>query len=204
MQSQCVEVTHFGRSCCEDLVPWFRTAIPDHRYISAGCVQADDPRLGREQLAPLITRAVVIRLRPAVRASDCDNPGSSLPIHNTTVSAPCPDLIRASTPWLPRSPKPRKTWMPTDEVRGLKAHGSSPATGIFGCLRIVADNRFPSTGQPWAATGCPPWIFSPRPIGVYVAPSVPVPSRGSRRREPGPQARLRCSRHPPIARHPKY
>jgi hypothetical protein len=49
--------------------------------------------------------------------------------------------------------------MPTDQVRGLKAHGSSPATGIFatgifGCECIVADNRFPSTGQPWKTARC--------------------------------------------------
>ncbi len=27
--------------------------------------------------------------------------------------------------------------------------GSSPAKGIFGCVWIVSDNRFPSSGQPW-------------------------------------------------------
>jgi hypothetical protein len=27
--------------------------------------------------------------------------------------------------------------------------GSSPAKRIFGCIWIVGDNRFPSTGQPW-------------------------------------------------------
>jgi hypothetical protein len=31
--------------------------------------------------------------------------------------------------------------------------GSSPAKGIFGCVWIVGDNRFPSTGQPWAKPG---------------------------------------------------
>ena len=39
----------------------------------------------------------------------------------------CPDLIRASTR---RRQSPRtaaKTWIPTDQVRGLKAHGTNPA-----------------------------------------------------------------------------
>ena len=32
--------------------------------------------------------------------------------------------------------------MPTDQVRGLKAHGPSPAKGILGCVWIVGDNGF--------------------------------------------------------------
>jgi hypothetical protein len=28
--------------------------------------------------------------------------------------------------------------------------GPSPAKGIFGCVWIVGDNQFLSTGQPWA------------------------------------------------------
>jgi hypothetical protein len=31
--------------------------------------------------------------------------------------------------------------------------GPSPAKGIFGCVWIVGDNRFPSTGQPWIKSG---------------------------------------------------
>ena len=31
--------------------------------------------------------------------------------------------------------------MPTDQVRGLKAHGSSPATGVRSCLGFITDNH---------------------------------------------------------------
>jgi hypothetical protein len=39
--------------------------------------------------------------------------------------------------------------MPTDQVRGLKAHGTCPATGIVGCVQRAANNLLSSTGQPW-------------------------------------------------------
>ena len=40
--------------------------------------------------------------------------------------------------------------MPTDLVRGLKAHGTSPAKAVFSCVWIVTSNRVCRTGQLWA------------------------------------------------------
>jgi hypothetical protein len=45
--------------------------------------------------------------------------------------------------------------MPTDQVRGLKAHGSSPAKGISGCVWIIVNNRFPQPDSRWACPGHP-------------------------------------------------
>jgi len=82
------------------------------------------------------------------------------------------DLIRASTPWLRRSPKPRKTWTPTDQVRGLKARGSSPATGIFGCLRIVATTVFSQPDSRGSAPAVPcRQVIAARPPQQEAGPS---------------------------------
>jgi len=63
---------------------------------------------------------------------------------------------------------PPKTWMPTDLVRGLKAHGQSPATGILsGCTGSWARNSLGFPGQPCRGRG----------IGR---------SGGATRRRPGP------------------
>src|SRR5271169_4684385 len=118
--------------------------------------------------------------------------------------SPCPDLIRASTVLAGEITKP-----PED----VDAHGSSPwAEGPrvkpgHGDLWLSKDRCRQPISLNRTAVGCDRLSaldILPASDRRLVAPSVPVPSRGSRRREPGPQARLRCSRHPPIARHPKY
>src|SRR5271170_1638617 len=119
-----------------------RRRSPKASASNGGCsIRPSPPRTARKAWPPLsksanrpsatADRASRIRAT-AIRSSNSDNAASSVASHNASVSTPCPDLIRASTPWLPRLPKSRKTWMA----------GSSPAKGIFGCLRVVVDNRF--------------------------------------------------------------
>jgi hypothetical protein len=48
----------------------------------------------------------------AVRFSRCDNPGSRIIGSCSTLRTLCPDLIRASTSWKPRSPRPRRRGWP--------------------------------------------------------------------------------------------
>jgi hypothetical protein len=43
--------------------------------------------------------------------------------------SPWPDLFRPPTSFAKYSAEHKKSWMPTELVRGLKAHGTSPATG---------------------------------------------------------------------------
>jgi len=67
------------------------------------------------------------RARPmAVRFGPTDTAGSSIAASDAAITTLCPDLIRASTSGKP-GVRPRKAWMPTDLVRGLKAHESSLA-----------------------------------------------------------------------------
>jgi hypothetical protein len=58
-----------------------------------------------------------------------------------TPSAPCPDLVRASTPSFRAVERLAKTWVPTDPVRGLKAHGTGPATGAAGSDGVARAER---------------------------------------------------------------
>ena len=43
--------------------------------------------------------------------------------------------------------------MPTDQVRGLKTCGSSPAKGIFGCVWIIATTDFPQPNSRGSLAG---------------------------------------------------
>ena len=36
-----------------------------------------------------------------------------------------------------------RTWTPTDQVRGLKAHGTSPAEGTVGCWQYLYCSPYP-------------------------------------------------------------
>ena len=49
----------------------------------------------------------------------------------TTMKIPVPGLVPGIHAFLVRRTASLETWVPTDQVRGLKAHGTSPATGRF-------------------------------------------------------------------------
>jgi hypoxanthine phosphoribosyltransferase len=61
----------------------------------------------------------------------------------TTVGPPWPDLFRLSTPSRPLREPRSKTWVA----------GTSPATGISGCIDRITNNLFRSTGQPRREAG---------------------------------------------------
>src|SRR6266851_7589239 len=71
----------------------------------------------------------------------------------TTFCSPWPDVVRPLTSSNVALSTAGKAWMPTDQVRGLRAHGPSPAKGISGCIERATNNRFRSTGQPWVEPG---------------------------------------------------
>src|SRR5713226_2820554 len=71
----------------------------------------------------------------------------------TTDGPPWPDLFRPPASLNAAPPTAGTAWMATDQVRGLKAHGPSPAKGSSGCIERATNNRFRSTGQPWAEPG---------------------------------------------------
>jgi hypothetical protein len=51
--------------------------------------------------------------------------------------SPWPGLARPSTPSFRSTERLAKTWVPTEQVRGLTAHGTSPATGDQRwCIRL--------------------------------------------------------------------
>src|ERR1700730_4245500 len=60
-------------------------------------------------------------------------------------------------PYRQSTEPPSKTWVPTDLVRGLKAHGSRPATGTAGCggalWYLLTAAVKSGTGQPWLKAG---------------------------------------------------
>src|SRR5262249_19171175 len=62
------------------------------------------------------------------------------------IQSSCVDLFRVSTSLF----QPPKVWMPTDQVRGLKAHGTRPAKTKLGarCSPLRRCDIFP--GQPRA------------------------------------------------------
>jgi hypothetical protein len=58
------------------------------------------------------------------------------------------DLYNTLFPWPDLIPPPtsfREAWIPTELVRGLKAHGPSPAKGISGCKEGI---RSPALAAP--------------------------------------------------------
>src|SRR5712692_8356739 len=71
----------------------------------------------------------------------------------TTDGPPWPDLFRPPASLNAAQPTAGTAWMATDQVRGLKAHGPSPAKGSSGCIERATNNRFRSTGQPWVKPG---------------------------------------------------
>src|SRR6266851_985050 len=71
----------------------------------------------------------------------------------TTDGPPWPDLFRPPASLNAAPPTAGTAWMATDQVRGLKAHGPSPAKGSSGCIERATNNRFRSTGQPWVKPG---------------------------------------------------
>src|SRR5882724_8836517 len=61
----------------------------------------------------------------------------------TTFGSPWPDLFRPPTSSNVALSTAGKAWMA----------GTSPAKGIVGCIERATNNRFRSTGQPWAKPG---------------------------------------------------
>jgi hypothetical protein len=98
---------------------------------------------------PNITHDPLGRARPTtVRFSISPQPGAGAAYHRHNQSSPCPDLVRPPTSSKKTVWIARKAWMTR----------TSLVKGTWSCSRVSTNNRFLSTGQPWARPGHPRFL----------------------------------------------